>query len=99
MAVMYLMISTYLRPLDEVDLHRADHQAFLDTVEQAGILISAGRRVPPDGGIVLLAVDSAEQAQEVMAKDPYVLAGVAHYEPYGWAPGRGVLAGLDRRPS
>jgi uncharacterized protein YciI len=99
MVGMYLMISTYLRPLDEVDAHRADHLAFLDTVEQAGILIGAGRRTPPDGGIVLLAVESVEQAQETMAKDPYVLAGVAHYEPYGWTPGRGVLAELARRPS
>lgn len=93
---MYLMISTYLRPLDEVDAAREDHFAFLEKLEADGLVVTAGRQVPPKGGIVLLDVASEEQAREVMAGDPYVQRGLASYEPTGWAPTRGVLAGWTR---
>jgi uncharacterized protein YciI len=88
----YLMISQYLKPLAEVEVHRADHQAYLDTLEQRGVLVSSGRKNPPTGGVILFAVDTAEEAEALVADDPYVKAGVAHYEPTGWEPTRGPLA-------
>jgi uncharacterized protein YciI len=89
---MYLMVSTYRRPLDEVDAVRPEHFAFMDGLEAAGLVVSAGRQQPPVGGIVLLDVATEEQARAIMADDPYVLRGVADYEPIGWNPTRGRLA-------
>ncbi|BFU48091.1 hypothetical protein KRMM14A1004_63280 [Krasilnikovia sp. MM14-A1004] len=89
---MYLMISTYLAPLDEIDQVRADHLAFLGKLSEAGVLVSAGRQNPPAGGVVLLDAATAQQARDLMADDPYVRHGLARYEAVGWQPSIGVLA-------
>jgi uncharacterized protein YciI len=85
------MISTYLVPLDEVDRLRDQHLAFLDTLEQRGLMVAAGRQDPPAGGVVILDVAGEAQAFETMAQDPYVLAGAAQYRATGFTPSRGVL--------
>ncbi len=89
---MYLMISTYLAPLDEVDQAREDHLRFIDGLEERKLVVSAGRQEPPVGGVVLLAVSTEAEATRLMADDPYVLRGLARYEAVGWQPSRGVLA-------
>lgn len=100
MGGVYLMISKYLKPLDEVDAARDDHLAYIAGLEQRGLVVSAGRQDPPVGGVILLDVDSAEEAQAVIAEDPYVRRGLASYTATGWVPSRGVLAGHQRvRPS
>jgi uncharacterized protein YciI len=88
----YLMISTYLRPVAEVDAARPAHLRFMDDLEATGVVVGAGRQDPPVGGIVLLDVATAEQASELMAGDPYVQQGLARYEPVGWDVARGPLA-------
>jgi len=88
----YLMISTYLVPLDEVAKVRDEHLAFLDGLLAQGTLVAAGRQDPPVGGMVLLDVADAATAREVMSQDPYVLRGIAEYEARGWAPTVGALA-------
>ena len=89
---MYLMISTYLKPLDEVDQARAEHLAFVAGLEQRGLCVAAGRQDPPSGGVILLDVDTETEAREIIAEDPYVRRGLADYRPVGWQISRGVLA-------
>jgi uncharacterized protein YciI len=86
------MISTYLAPLDEVDKAREDHLAFIAGLEERGLVVSAGRQEPPVGGVILFDVDSEQEAQELIAQDPYVQRGLAEYKPTGWKPTRGVLS-------
>ncbi|MEV0896976.1 YciI family protein [Actinoplanes sp. NPDC049802] len=90
------MISTYLKPLAEVDAARADHMTFLAELEDGGYAVTAGRMDPPTGGIILLDVDTEAEAQELMARDPYVRRGLASYTATGWHPARGALAGYQR---
>ncbi len=92
---MYLMISTYLAPLDEVDKAREAHLEFLDGLEERGLVIAAGRQDPPVGGVILLDTATAEEATEVRAGDPYIQQGLASYVATGWKPTRGSLAGRD----
>lgn len=89
---MYLMVSTYLAPLDEVDKAREAHMEFLNGLEERGLVVAAGRQDPPVGGVVLLDTATAEEAVEAMAGDPYVQRGLATYVATGWKPTRGVLA-------
>lgn len=93
---MYLMISTYLKPLDEVDQARDEHLAFLAGLEERGLVVSAGRQDPPKGGVVLLDVDTEAEARAIIADDPYVKHGLVTYEPTGWKPSRGILAHWKR---
>jgi uncharacterized protein YciI len=90
------MISKYLKPLDEVDAARADHMSFLSGLEDRGLVVSAGRQDPATGGVVLFDVDTEAEALTLIADDPYVLRGLATYEPIGWKPSRGVLADWKR---
>jgi len=92
---MYLMISTYLRPLDEVDTVRPAHFEFIAALEARGLVLGAGRRQPPVGAIVLLDVETEEEAVAIFAADPYIIAGVADYEPTQWTPTRGPLGNRD----
>jgi uncharacterized protein YciI len=89
---MYLMISTYTAPLDQVNAAREDHLAYLDTLAERGLLIEAGRRDPVVGGIVVLAAESEDEARTLINDDPYVQRGLAAYEAVGWTPNRGPLA-------
>lgn len=93
---MYLMISTYIAPLDQVDEARDAHLAYLDGLEQKGLVVTAGRQDPPVGGVILFDVDTEAEARELIAEDPYVLRGLARYEPTGWKPTRGALADWKR---
>jgi len=90
-ATVYLMISTYLVPLDEVAKVRDEHLAFLDGLVAQGTLVAAGRQDPPVGGMVLLDVADEATAREVMTQDPYVVGGLAEYEARGWTPTVGAL--------
>jgi uncharacterized protein YciI len=92
----YLMISTYLAPLDRVDQAREAHLAFVGELERAGVLVSAGRQDPPTGGVIILNVDTEAEARELMAPDPYLQQGLAEYAATGWKPTRGVL--VDWKP-
>lgn len=89
---MYLMISKYLVPLDEVDRLRGDHLAFLDGLVQRGVLVAAGRQDPPAGGVVVLDAADEAAAHELMSTDPYVITGSAEYTAIGWRPTIGALA-------
>ena len=94
---MYLMISTYTAPLEQVDAARDDHLRFIDGLEERGLVVSAGRQDPPVGGVVLLDVRTEAEAHVLMADDPYVLRGLAAYQAIGWQPTRGALAGWKPR--
>ena len=94
------MISTYLKPLPEVDEAREDHLAFVADLERRGFCVTAGRQDPPNGGILLLDVDTEAEAHALLTDDPYVRRGLAAYTATGWQPTRGALAGYQRvRPA
>jgi uncharacterized protein YciI len=93
----YLMISTYQKPLAEVDQAREDHLTFLAGLEERGLSVTAGRQDPPTGGIILLDVDTEAEAQEIIAQDPYVVRGLATYAAVGWQISRGALADYQRK--
>jgi uncharacterized protein YciI len=95
----YLMISKYLAPIAEVDDARDAHIAYLDDLEARGFVVAAGRQDPADGGVIVFDVDTADEARELIANDPYVLQGLAEYTATGWKPTRGALATWDRKRS
>jgi uncharacterized protein YciI len=85
----FVFISEYQRPLDEVDAHREAHLAFLAGLNEQGVLLISGRRNPAVGGIVVLDAEDLEAAKAIMAEDPFAKSGVAVYEPYEFTPSAG----------
>lgn len=86
---MFVFISEYQGPLEEVDQHREAHLAFLAGLNERGVVLVSGRRNPPVGGIIILDAEDLEQAKAIMADDPFATSGVARYEPYEFTPSMG----------
>jgi uncharacterized protein len=78
--VIHVLTSTYLQAPDVVDQTRPAHLKFLEAEIEAGRLLLAGRQEDGSGGVLITADMSAEEAQALLDRDPYVQAGVAHYE-------------------
>ena len=86
---MFVFVSEYQRPLEEVDQHREAHLAFLADLNEQGRILISGRRNPPIGGVVVIDADDLEHAKAIMAEDPFAKSGVARYEPYEFTPSAG----------
>ncbi|MBJ6120266.1 YciI family protein [Sphingomonas mollis] len=79
MTPLCLVLLTYVKPLDEVDRHRAAHVRWIENYVEENVMLLAGRRDPPTGG-VLLFKGEADVVSEEAAKDPFVVNGVATFE-------------------
>jgi uncharacterized protein YciI len=76
----HVLTSTYLQPPDVIDQTRPAHLEFLKGEVDAGRLVLAGRQEDQSGGVLVTGDVSAEEAQDIIDRDPYQLAGVARYE-------------------
>ena len=88
---MFVFISEYQKPLEEVDRHREAHLAYLAGLNERGLLLISGRRTPPVGGLLVLDAADLEEAKAIVAEDPFAKAGVATYEPYEFTPSSGPV--------
>jgi uncharacterized protein YciI len=79
MQPMCLALLTYVKPLEEVDLHRAAHVDWIKLAMEQGVMLLAGRRNPPTGGVLLFRGE-ADAVAAVANTDPFVLNGVATVE-------------------
>jgi uncharacterized protein YciI len=78
--VFHILKSTYLQPPEVIDQTRPAHLEFLKDEIAAGRLLLAGRQEDGSGGVLITGDMSADEAQEIVDRDPYTKAGVAHYE-------------------
>jgi uncharacterized protein YciI len=69
--VFHVLTLTYLQPLDVIDKTRPDHVAWL-------------QREIEGGGVLITADVSADEADDVVAGDPYSQAGLVRYERLGF---------------
>ena len=76
----HVLKSTYLLPPDVVAQTRPAHLEFLKAETDAGRLLLAGRQEDGSGGMLITADISAEDAQDIVDRDPYTHAGAASYE-------------------
>jgi uncharacterized protein YciI len=78
--VIHVLKSTYLQPPDVVEQTRPAHLEFLKSEIDAGRLLLAGRQEDGSGGMLITSDISVEDAQDMVARDPYTRAEVARYE-------------------
>jgi uncharacterized protein YciI len=78
--VFHVLSSTYLQPPDVVDQTRPAHLEFLEAEIEAGRLLLAGRQEDGSGGVLITTDMTAEEAQALLDRDPYVQGGLARYE-------------------
>ncbi|MDX1949456.1 MAG: YciI family protein [Rickettsiales bacterium] len=70
----------YTKPLAEIDLHVAEHRAYLDKFYTSKHLIFSGRKNPPSGGIVVGMFADINEAEKFVAGDPFKIKNLADYK-------------------
>ncbi|HTX57625.1 MAG TPA: YciI family protein [Candidatus Acidoferrales bacterium] len=87
---MFVLLSRYLKPLDEVDRVLADHRAFLERHYQAHHLLTSGPQNPRTGGVIVTHDLTREQLEAMLAEDPFTRHGIAEYEVVEFTPTRPI---------
>ncbi|WP_027995333.1 YciI family protein [Simplicispira psychrophila] len=82
--MLFLILLDYVRPLAEVELHIAEHRAFLTHHYAAGHFLLSGRKEPRTGGVILARATSLDEVTQWIADDPFRKSGVASYEIIAW---------------
>ena len=77
---MFVLLLTYIRPLDEVDALMRAHVAWLNEHYDAGRFVVSGRTIPRTGGVIVARGDDRDEIERIVAGDPFVSNGVATCE-------------------
>lgn len=75
---MYIVYLKYVRPLEEVEAVLDPHVAWLNKYFDAGVFITAGRKDPRTGGVLMVKDIDRERLNTILAEDPF--QAVAEYE-------------------
>lgn len=68
---MYIVFLTYTRPIEEVEALLETHVDWLNRYFTAGAFISAGRKDPRTGGMIMVREMDRKQLDSILAEDPF----------------------------
>lgn len=77
---MFLLLSRYLKPIDEIERVLPAHRAFLDRCYESGLFIVSGPQEPRSGGVIVAADAPRSRIEEALTQDPFVREGISEYE-------------------
>ncbi|MBA7944007.1 YciI family protein [Citrobacter sp. RHBSTW-00271] len=77
MSIIYVVVLTYVKPLEEVDAQILAHVEWLKKGYADGVFLASGRRVPRNGGVILAKCDSLESLEERLSQDPFQELNIA----------------------
>ena len=83
---MFIAILTYKKPLEEVDRHLQAHRDYLAEHYAAGNFIASGPQTPRVGGVIMMKADNREEANSIIAQDPFNINGIADYQIVEFTP-------------
>lgn len=67
----YIVILTYIKPLEEIDSAIPAHVEWLKKGYAEGIFLTSGRRIPRNGGVILAKCESLASLEERLREDPF----------------------------
>ena len=77
---MFILLLSYIKPIEEVDGLMREHVAWLRRHFDAGRFVVSGRRIPRTGGVIVARGDDRDEIEAIAACDPFVTGGVATCE-------------------
>jgi uncharacterized protein YciI len=77
---MFVLVLSYVKPIDEVDALMHEHVAWLEQHFDPGRFVVSGRRIPRTGGVIVARGDDREEIEDIAVGDPFVTGGVATCE-------------------
>jgi uncharacterized protein YciI len=85
---MFVLLSRYLKPLEEVDNVVGEHRAFLDKHYASGDLLISGPQNPRVGGVIVTKEMTRAAVEAMLAQDPFVREGISEYQIIEFMPTR-----------
>ena len=85
---MFVIITTYLWPLEDIQPLLSGHFAWLDRHFQAGTFLLSGPRAPRTGSVTLVRASDRAAVEALVAEDALAQAGAARYDITEFSPGR-----------
>jgi uncharacterized protein len=85
--VFHVLTLTYLQPTDVIAQTRPAHLDWIEREVERGRLILTGRLESQTGGVLITGDISIEDAESLIAHDPYHLAGLVRYDRVGFTGG------------
>lgn len=86
MSTVYIVILTYIKPLEEVDAAIPAHVEWLKKRYADGIFLASGRRIPRTGGVILAKCESLVSLEERLREDPFQALKLATAEIIPFEP-------------
>lgn len=83
---LFILLSTYVQPLSEVDRVLPAHREFLQRHYEAGTFLVSGPLDPRTGGVILARAAARERIQEILAQDPFFVEGISEYQVLEFTP-------------
>jgi uncharacterized protein YciI len=83
---MFVILSTYLKGIEEVDQFLLSHRNFLQEGYEKNYFIASGPQNPRTGGVILSQLQDKKTLLEFLAHDPFQIHGIAHYEVIEFSP-------------
>ncbi len=77
---MFLLLSRYVKPVEEIDRVLPEHRAFLDRYYKSGLFIVSGPQNPRTGGVIVTADAPRDVIDAALAEDPFVREGISEYQ-------------------
>ena len=68
---MFIIDLNYIVPVEELDKHMDAHVQYLQKYFDKKVFVTAGRKVPRTGGIILALADTKEDVQKIITEDPF----------------------------
>ena len=83
---MFVILSTYLKNLEEVDGLLKAHRDYLEIGYAKDYFFASGPQEPRTGGVILSQLDCQKTLEDFLAHDPFYLNGLASYEIRRFTP-------------
>jgi uncharacterized protein YciI len=94
---LFVLLLSYIRPLEEVDALMREHVAWLSEHYDTGRFVVSGRRVPRTGGVIVARGEDRDEIERIAASDPFVSGGVATCEVIQFRASQ-TADGFEARP-
>ena len=85
---MFVIILSYIKPIEVIDALRPAHLEFLDRYFAKDIFLASGRQVPLKGGTILATGVSRAEIEQIITEDPFYIEKVATFEIIEFNPGK-----------
>ena len=83
---MFVIMGSYQKDISEVDKYLIAHREFLEQGYQKNYFLASGPQNPRIGGVIISLLKDKKQLEELMAKDPFQIHGIATYTLIEFTP-------------